>query len=140
MTVIVNQPRIMLPLWRSVVLSGLSFRNTTVSNSAARRRLLDAALITLFALIGSLGIARVGLAPANPSDGIAVVFAPWTDAQATLSRATAPGARFVRFGGAPFIAIVVPEAGDYQSRIVADGAFFLLDPRVVLACLPAALS
>ena len=106
-----------------------------VSNSATRRRLLDGTLITLFALIGSLAIARIGLAPTNPADGIAVVFSPWTDAQAALSRATAPGARFVRFGGAPFIAIVVPEERDYQSRIIADGALLVLDLRLVLACL-----
>jgi hypothetical protein len=138
--VIVNQPRIMLPPLALSRSERLSFRNTIVSNSATRRRLLDGALITLFALIGSLAIARVGLAPANPSDGIAVVFSPWTDAQAALARATAPGARFVRFGGVPFVAIVVPEAGDYQSRIMSQGALFLLDPRIVLACLPAALS
>src|SRR3954468_17541700 len=101
--VIVNQPRIMLPPVALSRSERLSFRNTIVSNSATRRRLLDGALITLFALIGSLAIARIGLAPARPSEGIAVVFLPWTDGQAALARATAPGARFVRFGGVPFV-------------------------------------
>ena len=113
---------------------------TNVSNFAAWRRLLDGALIILFALTGSVAIARIGLVPADPSEGVAVVFAPWTNAEAALTRATAPGARFVRFGGAPFIAIVVPETRDYQSRIIGDGALFLLDPRIVLACLPATIS
>lgn len=111
-----------------------------VEYSPSTRPLWDGLLIMAFALMASLVIARIGLIPTDPSKGVAVVFTPWTSAEAALTRAIAPGARFVRFGGVPFIAIVVPEAGDYQSRIIADGALLLFDPRIVLACLPAALS
>ena len=44
-----------------------------------------------------------------------------------------PG-RFVRFGGLPFIAIVIPEAPDYSSRILGEGALLLLDPQALAAC------
>jgi hypothetical protein len=52
-----------------------------------------------------------------------------------MNRATAAGARFVRFGGLPFIVVVVPEANNYVGRISSDGAFLVVDPQVLAACL-----
>jgi hypothetical protein len=98
------------------------------------RRCFDAALITLLAIASLFAAARIGLKPRDPANGVAVVFAPWTSAEVTLARATDPGGRFVRFGGLPFIAIVIPEAPDYSSRILGEGALLLLDPQALAAC------
>lgn len=63
------------------------------------------------------------------------MFAPWTSASEALSRATAPGGRFVRFGAFDFIAVVEPEAGGYAERVRANGAWLLADPMALAACL-----
>jgi hypothetical protein len=98
------------------------------------RRCFDAALVTLLAIASLFVIARIGLKPRDPANGVAVVFAPWTSAEVTLARATDPGSRFVRFGGFSFIAVVIPEAPDYSSRILGEGALLVLDPQALAAC------
>jgi hypothetical protein len=99
------------------------------------QRCFDAALITLLAVASLFVIARIGLKPRDPLSGVAVMFAPWTSAEATLARATDPGSRFVRYGGFPFIAVVIPERADYPERMLAGGAVFVLDPQALAACL-----
>jgi hypothetical protein len=102
-------------------------------------RLLDLSLIAILA-IGSFGaILRVGLLPANPGAGVAVIYAPWTTADRTIIRAVGAGARFVRFGGFDFIAIVMPEQPDYIERVLAGSALLAVDPQVLAGCLPASL-
>jgi hypothetical protein len=103
----------------------------------AIRRYLDAALIVLLAIVSLFATARIGLKPRDPARGVAVVFAPWIGAQATLTRATDPGGRFVRYGGLPFIAVVMPETADYPERVLADGALLVLDPQALAACFSA---
>ena len=46
------------------------------------------------------------------------------------------GARVVRFGGLPFIVIVLPERPDYAQRARDGGALLMLDPQALAACLP----
>jgi len=103
-------------------------------------RLSDCGLIVVLAVATFAVILRVGLVPRDPAAGVAVIYAPWTKANQTIVRAAGAGARFVRFGGAPFIAIVMPEAPGYVDRVFADSALLVLDPRVLAACLPAAQS
>jgi hypothetical protein len=104
------------------------------------RRLLEAAVIGV-AAIGSLyATARIGLKPHDPASGVAIIFAPWTTSEQTLARSVDAGGRFVRYGGYPFIAVVVPEAPDYSSRIFSAGALFVVDPRALAACLTAIAS
>ena len=100
------------------------------------RRCFDVALIASLTIVSFFIIARTGLAPRNPAGGVAVVFPPWTSAAAALVRATNPGSRFVRYGGFPFIAVVIPDDADYPRRILADGALLVLDPQALAACLP----
>ncbi len=65
-----------------------------------------------------------------------VIFAPWTDAKAPRSRARwTAGGRFVRFGGPSFVVVVEPESADYVRRVKAAGALFIVDPRILAACL-----
>jgi hypothetical protein len=99
----------------------------------------SALLIAFLAVASFILILRVGLLPANPDQGVAVIYAPWTPADQTMIRAVSAGARFVRFGGFHFIAIVMPERPDYVARVLAGPALLAVDPKVIAACLPVAL-
>ena len=74
-----------------------------------RCRLLDLGLIAALICASSAALLRIGLVPNNPTAGVAAVYAPWTAANETMVRAVEAGARFVRFGGFQFIAVVMPE-------------------------------
>src|SRR5689334_14845131 len=105
------------------------------NRSVQRVRFLDAALIVVMA-VGSLYVtACIAFQPRRPADGVAVVFAPWTNSSSALIRAVSAGGRFVRYGKRPFIVVVVPESADYQSRAFGVGALFVVDPQVLSACL-----
>ena len=97
-------------------------------------RFFDYSLIACAAIVGLVATARIGLAPRDPSAGIAVVFAPWTSPGDALARAMQPGGRLVRTGQWPFIVIVMPDAPDYATRVLADGALLVVDPRKLEAC------
>jgi hypothetical protein len=115
-------------MWRSV---------TAVTPSLSSfGRALEAAALTAFALASFLAVARIGLAPRDPLQGVGVVFAPWTPADAAFGRAVEAGGRFVRFGALPFIVVVTPETADYADRVRAAGALFVVDPQILAACLP----
>jgi len=103
--------------------------------SALFRRSIDALLLTSLSLGALYATARIELKPSDPARGVAVVFAPWTTPDAALLRAVEAGGRFVRFGGLPFIAVVIPEDSSYSSRILSAGAWLVLDPQVIAACL-----
>ena len=95
---------------------------------------MDGGLIALLA-IGSFYIsARIGLQPHDSAGGVAIIFTPWTDAHDAMTRAVTAGARFVRYGGLPFIVVVVPDGPDYSSRIFDQGALLVVDPQTLAAC------
>lgn len=98
------------------------------------RKVVDASLLMCLSTGALYAGARTGLTPQDPVQGVAVVFAPWTPANQTLSQAVAGGGRFVRFGGLPFIAIVIPDDAKYQDRMFGAGAWLLVDPRALAAC------
>lgn len=104
------------------------------------KQLSDLGLIVVLAVATFAVVLRVGLVPRNPSAGVAVIYAPWTKADQTFVRAVGAGARFVRFGGAGFIAVVMPDAPGYIDRVFADSALLVVDPFVLAGCLPAARS
>jgi hypothetical protein len=97
----------------------------------------DLWLIAIFAVGSFAAILRIGLLPANPGAGVAVIYAPWTTADQTMVRAVGAGARFVRFGGFDFIAIVIPEQPGYVENVLAGSALLVVDPQVLAGCLPA---
>jgi len=113
------------------------WRSVTAVNALPSRlgRALDAVALAIFAVASFLLVARIGLAPRDPSEGVGVVFAPWTGADAAFVRAVEAGGRFVRFGALPFIVVVSPETADYADRVRAGGALFVVDPRILAACL-----
>ena len=79
-------------------------------------RRADLCLIAFVMAVSFVAILRVGLAPRDAASGVAVIYAPGTTAAETVVRSVGAGARFVRFGGFDFIAIVMPEAPDYVQR------------------------
>lgn len=103
--------------------------------SPLRFRRLDAALLGAAALFSVAAAAAVAVAPKRDAAGIAVIFAPWTAPEDSLSRAVAAGGRFVRFGALEFVAIVAPERPDYAARVRASGAWLIADPVALAACL-----
>lgn len=105
----------------------------------ALRKIVDGGLLACLS-IGALYIgARGALTPRDSTQGAAVIFAPWIPADHALSRAVENGGRFVRFGGAPFIAVVVANDTDYPARMFHAGAWLVVDPQALAAC-SAALS
>lgn len=91
--------------------------------------------MALFAAATLLVAGAIGLSSRDEANGVAVIFAPWTDAAETLSRAVEPGGRFVRFGGFSFIAVVMPAGKNYAAAVRRNGAWFLADPKQLAACL-----
>ncbi len=82
-------------------------------------------------------VAAVALAPKQNSDGVAVVFAPWTGATEAFGLAVGAGGRFIRFGAFDFIAVIEPEAADYITRARVNGAWLIADPKALAACFDA---
>jgi hypothetical protein len=98
-------------------------------------RILEGTAIAAFALFSTIAVARIGLEPSDPSRGVGVVFAPWTDERTVLTRAAAAGGRLVRFDGPSFIVVVEPESADYVRRVKEAGALLVVDPKILAACL-----
>lgn len=103
-------------------------------SSALIRKIFDIGLLVSLSLGTLYAGARVGLTPRDPSQGVAVIFAPWTAAEKTLARSVEGGSRFVRFGGLPFIAVVIPDNAAYPDRMLDAGAWLVVDPQTLAAC------
>jgi hypothetical protein len=109
---------------------------TSEESVPVRRYAIDLALLAVLSFAAFVAAAVMALAPRDPASGVAVVFAPWTAADVALSRSVEARARFVRFGGASFIAVVIPDDADYETRVRNAGAWLVLDPQALAACLP----
>lgn len=103
--------------------------------SHGRIRWFDAALISAAAIFSFVLIVALTLAPKNETGGVAVIFAPWTEAADALARSAGAGGRFVRFGAFDFISIIEPETAAYAQRVRTSGAWFVVDPTALAACL-----
>lgn len=57
-----------------------------------------------------------------------------------MIRATDAGARFVRFGGFRFIAVVIPDRPDYVEQVMKSSAWLVVDPQALAACLRTSFS
>jgi hypothetical protein len=100
-----------------------------------RRHWIDIAALAILSVV-ALGVtARFALAPRSPELGVAVIFAPWTTPEQTLARTVEAGARFVRFGGPGFVAVAIPDGPDYAAHVRSAGAWLIVDPKIVAACL-----
>jgi hypothetical protein len=107
-----------------------------VKSKARRHRWSDRLAVAAMACASLLAIGAIAFAPHDADAAVAVVYAPWTSSRDALVRAAQAGARVVRFGGLPFIVIVLPERPDYAQRARDGGALLMLDPQALAACLP----
>jgi hypothetical protein len=107
-----------------------------VKSKARRHRWFDRLAVAAMAGASLLAIGAIAFAPHDADAAVAVVYAPWTSSRDALVRAAEAGARVVRFGGLPFIVIVLPERPDYAQRARDGGALLMLDPQALAACLP----
>lgn len=102
--------------------------------SVAVRRLFDTTIIAAVSLAALAVAAQGAFAPGDSASGVAVIYAPWVDSGDAIRRVTSAGARVVRTGGVPFVAIVVPEGADFAERARAGGAWLLADPVMLGGC------
>lgn len=111
--------------------------NSPASNRplSVRRHWLDIIALTALSVGALCFTARATLVPHNPEQGVAVVFAPWTAPETAMALTVEAGARFVRFGGYGFIAVVTADDHNYPARAMAAGAWLVVDPQLVAACL-----
>jgi len=98
-------------------------------------RSLDLWLVAALTVASFAVILRIGLLPSNLDHGVAVIYASWTTPDQTMTRAVNAGARFVRFGGLDFIAVVEPDDPDYLKRVLSGPAILVVDPQVLAGCL-----
>lgn len=117
-------------------LGGLFFMRTIANRTRATA--FDAILLGWMVLISLFASGYLMLKPRDQGNGLAAVFAPWSNAETTFLRSVEAGTRFVRFGGFPFIAVVMPEGADASARLRAAGAWFIADPKALAACLSVA--
>jgi hypothetical protein len=87
-------------------------------------------------LVSFLGTATLGLWPSGAAGApIAAVFPPWWSAERSFAAAASAGGAIVREGAWSNILVVMPGDGDFAHRLQAAGAWLLLDPRALDACL-----
>jgi len=112
--------------------------NSPASSLPSPRRLwIDIAALAILSIV-ALGVtARFALAPRAPEFGVAVIFAPWTSSEQAFTRTVQAGARFVRFGGQDFVTVAIPDDRDYPARARTAGAWLVVDPKILAACLSA---
>lgn len=93
-------------------------------------------LLVLFALASlALPFALALAEPADPREGAAIVFAPWTSQAEAFARIGEAGGAVVRAGYVPFVAIAIAEdARSFAAAVREAGAIALLDPRALAPC------
>src|ERR1044072_4389565 len=90
--------------------------------SSLHRQWLDVTALAALSVVALFMTARFALAPRAPERGVAGIFAPWSPPEQALARPVGAGAKFVGFGGLPFVAVAIPDDRDYPARARAAGA------------------
>lgn len=103
--------------------------------ASSRFRWFDTLLLAGAAFFSLAAVAAIALAPKDNSSGVAVIFAPWTNAAETMTRSVQTGVRFVRFGAFDFIAVVETGGANHARILSESGAWLLADPAALAACL-----
>src|SRR5712671_200879 len=90
----------------------------------------------LLLVVSFLGTAWIGLRP-SPAIGepVAAVFPPWWGAERAFAAASSSGGAIVREGAWPSILVLSSADEDFADRLHAAGAWLLLNPKALDACL-----
>ena len=78
-------------------------------------------------VLASLAIVGVESLRPHANAAVAVVFAPWVDADAAHDRAQEAGAAAPQPGRYPFVAVVPDSSPAFRQRVRKQGALFVLD-------------
>jgi hypothetical protein len=79
---------------------------------------------------------RLGLRPSADADApIAVIFPPWWSAERAFTAAASAGGAIVREGAWSNILVVKSTDAGFVERLHAAGAWLLLNPQALAACL-----
>jgi hypothetical protein len=84
-----------------------------------------------------LAIAALTLQPGPAGEPVAVLFAPFTDADMPLRRVAAAGGEILRHGAAGSIVIARSDAPDFATRLYTQGALLVASGLAAWACAPA---
>jgi hypothetical protein len=102
--------------------------------SGGRWRTWSPAILLL--IVSFLGTAWLELRPVLAADEpVAALFPPWWDADRALTAAAAAGGAVVREGAWPSILVLKSDDGDLGRRLYASGAWLLVNPKALEACL-----
>jgi hypothetical protein len=94
---------------------------------------LPASLLLVASLFGTVSYA---FRPSElPGAAVAAVFPPWWSAERSFAAAASTGGAVVRTGAWSNILVVKPGEADLSDRLYAAGAWLLLDPLALDACL-----
>jgi hypothetical protein len=87
-------------------------------------------------LVSFLGTAWIGLRPSSAiGEPIAAIFPPWWDAERAFVAAASSGGAIVREGIWSNILVLRSADGDFAERLHSAGAWLLLNPKALDACL-----
>jgi len=98
-------------------------------------RIRDVIPAAILAAACLLVLAAASLRPLPGQDQVGVVFPPSLDDAQVLARVAEAGARLVRPGAWPFIAVVAVDGPHTLARLEDLGALFTVNPLVLGACL-----
>ncbi len=90
----------------------------------------------LLLLVSFIASAWLDLRPVLAADEpVAALFPPWWSADRTLAAATSTGGAIVREGAWSSILVLKSDDGDLGRRLYASGAWLLVNPKALEACL-----
>jgi hypothetical protein len=108
-------------------------KENAVAKSSGRAAWLPASLLLV---VSVLGTATLSVLPSDaPGAPVAAVFPPWWSAERSFAAAASAGGAIVREGAWSNILVVTPGEGDFTRRLYAAGAWLLVDPKALDACL-----
>jgi hypothetical protein len=89
----------------------------------------------LFLAASWFAVAALALQVRPGSEVVAVAFPPWWSAQQAMLAAVSADAAIVRTTSIPSLIVVYPDQAEGLARLRAAGAWLVIDPQAIAACL-----
>jgi len=86
------------------------------------------------ALCGFLAVAYLTLFTSKPGEPVLVVFPPWTSQAEAVSASLTANATFIGVNSSTPVVSVAPLSNDYEARVKAAGAWFVISAFGPLGC------
>lgn len=107
----------------------------TAGRRPERARLRDFVPAAALLVLSAGATAAAAMAPGAAGEPVAAVFAPWTGPEHALRAVAAADGAAVRAGAFDNVVIAVSDDPGFRDRLRAAGAWLLLDPKALAACL-----